>query len=248
MKIVIVDDEKRIRNALTGILKLHCPNITMVAEAEDVDSAIKVINEHAPDVVLLDIKMPGGTGFDLLKKMMPIQFKVIFITAFDKHALQAFKFSAVDYLLKPVMPEELIAALKRTEEQLSAENNNSKLKTFMSNLSGLTKETKKIILNSQDKMHIISVPDVIRCEADGNYTSFVLANKRTITVSKPLKEYDEMLTPLGFFRSHHSHLVNLSFVDLLDKRDGGLLIMKDGSEVPVSVRKQSELVAALNRI
>lgn len=248
MRIIIVDDEKRIRNTLINVLKLHCPNAIVVAEAGDITSAIEAINIQKPDVVLLDIKMPGGTGFDLLKKLMPLTFKVIFITAFDKYAIEAFKFSAIDYLLKPVMPIELVEALKRTEQQLSNENSNAKLDIFISNMSNQTKESKRIVLNSQNKMHVISINDIVRCEADGNYTVFVLADKRSVVVSKSLKEYDDMLSPFGFFRSHNSHLINLTFIDHLDKRDGGVLIMKDGSEALVSARKQSELVAAINNI
>lgn len=248
MKIIIVDDEKRIRNTLINVLKLHYSNAIVVAEASDVNTAIEAINIHKPDVVLLDIKMPGGTGFDLLKKLMPLTFKVIFITAFDKYAIEAFKFSAVDYLLKPVMPSELVDALKRTEHQLNNENANAKLEVFIANMNNISKEGKKIVLNSQDKMHVISINDIIRCEADGNYTVFVLADKRNIVVSRSLKEYDDMLSPMGFFRSHNSHLINLTFIDHLDKKDGGVLIMKDGSQALVSARKQSELVAAINNI
>ena len=248
MRIVIVEDEKRVRNSLVNVLKLHYPKATIVGEAEDIITGIEVIKKQNPNIVLLDIKMPGGTGFDLLKQLKPLSFDVIFITAFNQYALQAFKFSAIDYLLKPVIPEELVNALERIEQKLSAENSNLKLDVFMNNLNGLTRETKRIILNSHEKMQVVSLSEVVRCEADRNYTLFILTNKKNILVSKPIKEYDEMLSSFGFFRSHHSHLVNLSFVDRLEKRDGGILIMKDGSEALVSSRKQAELISALNNI
>jgi len=248
MKIIIVDDEKRIRSSLVNVLKIHCPNANVVAEACDVESAIEVIKANKPDVVLLDIKMPGGTGFDLLKLLMPLSFKVIFITAFDQFAIQAFKFSAIDYLLKPIIPEELVSALHRTEEQLSNEGTNIKFNAFMSNIDDLTRETKRIVLNSHDKMQVVNLGEIVRCEADRNYTLFILVNKKPILVSGSLKEYDDMLSPFGFFRSHHSHLVNLTFIDRLEKRDGGVLVMKDNSEAPVSARKYSDLVAAINHI
>lgn len=248
MKIILVEDESRIRKSLVNVLKLHYPSATVVAEAENITAGIEAIKTHNPDVVLLDIKMPGGSGFDLLKELKPFAFKVIFITAFDQYAIQAFKFSAMDYLLKPVVPEELVEALKRTEQQISAEHSNTKFDVFMNHMSGITREAKKILLNSHDKIHVISLSEVVRCEADRNYTLFVLLNKKTILVSKPLKEYDDMLSSFGFFRSHHSHLVNLSFIERLEKRDGGVLVMKDGSEAMVSSRKQAELVAALNRM
>ncbi|MBC7863887.1 MAG: response regulator transcription factor [Bacteroidia bacterium] len=247
-KIIIVDDEKRIRSSLASVLKLHCPQVTVIAEAENVSTAIAAIKTNQPDIVLLDIKMPDGTGFDLLKQLMPFNFKVIFITAFDQYAIQAFKFSAMDYLLKPVIPAELVVALQRAQQQISAENQDAKLNTFISNMNLMNREPKRIVLNSHDKMNVVSINEVVRCEADRNYTVFSLINKKTILVSRPLKEFDDMLSPFGFFRCHHSHLVNLSFIDRLEKRDGGILIMKDGSEVLVSARKNAELVAALSRI
>lgn len=247
MKIIIVDDEKRIRNTLANILKLHSPTSEVVAEAEDIASAENAIHEHKPDVVLLDIKMPGGTGFDLLKKLMPLNFKVIFITAHDEFAIQAFKFSAIDYLLKPVVPAELMEALHRLELQLNQDSTNAKLEMLFSNMS-ITGNNKKITLNSQDKTHFVSPNDIIRCEADRNYTVFELVDKRKLIVSKSLKEFEESLKPYGFFRSHHSYLVNLSFIDHIDKKDGGILIMKDGSVTPVSERKYADLVAAMSRL
>ena len=248
MRVIIVDDEKRIRSSLRNVLALHYPNATVVAEAEDVNSAIEIIKTNNPDVVLLDIKMSDGTGFDLLKQLLPFTFKVIFITAYDQYAIQAFKFCAIDYLLKPVIPEDLVNALNRAEQQLSHENENVKFNTFVSNINHLTRETKKIVLNSHDKVQVISLNEIVRCEADGNYTQFVLLNKKPTLVSGSLKEYDEMLCPFGFFRSHHSHLINLSFVDRIEKRDGGMIIMKDNSEVPVSARKYSALISALSEI
>lgn len=248
IRIIIVDDEQRIRISLTNILQLHYPEAKIIAEAENIQNAFEVIKSLNPDVVLLDIQMPDGTGFDLLKKLTPFTFKVIFITAFNEFAVQAFKFSALDYLLKPVIPDELVMALKKAKEQINTENIQEKLKVFMSNMNGLTREAKKIVLNTQDSMHIINITDIVRCEADRNYTLFILANKKNILVSGSLKEYDEMLSPYGFFRSHHSHLINISFIDRFDKKDGGRLIMKDGSEALVSSRKKDELVDALNRI
>ena len=248
IKILIVDDEKRIRSSLKNVLKLHCPNTLVIAEADDISSALEAIKTHNPHIVLLDIKMPGGTGFDLLKQLMPFNYKVIFITAFDQYAIQAFKFSAIDYLLKPIIPDELVNALKRAEQQVNNENTSIKFNTFLNNINGLTKDAKKIVLNSHDKMQIIGLNEIVRCEADRNYTLFILFNKKSILVSGSLKEYDDMLNPFGFFRSHHSHLVNLSFVDRLEKRNGGIFIMKDNSEAPVSSRKYSELITALNNI
>ncbi|MGZ3862498.1 MAG: LytR/AlgR family response regulator transcription factor [Bacteroidia bacterium] len=248
LKIVIVEDEQKIRRSIANVIRIHYPNATVVGEAENATSGIQVIKESNPDVVLLDIQMPGNSGFDMLKELVPLTFKVIFITAFNEFAVRAFKFSAVDYLLKPVVPDELVEALQKALQQINAERSNEKLDVLMGNLNGLAKENKKIILNSHDKMQVVSVADIIKCKADGNYTIFYLQNKSSITVSKPIKVYEELLAPLGFFRCHNSYLVNLSFVDRLEKRDGGILILKDGSKLDVSSRKNAELMSAISRL
>ncbi len=248
LNIILVDDEKRVRNSLKSILEMYYPNACIVGEAEDINEGKALILALKPDVVLLDIKMPGGTGFDLLKQLMPLTFKVIFITAFDQFAIQAFKYSAIDYLLKPIIPEDLVKALDKSTEQLNASNESLKFDNLIDNFSQLTRDSKKIVLNTQDKIHIVGINEIIRCESDANYTTFTLLNKKPVIMSKPLKEYDEMLTPYGFFRSHHSHLVNLSMIDRLEKREGGVLIMKDNSEAMVSSRKYAELVVAIGNL
>lgn len=248
MKILIVDDEKRIRTTLLNTLRIHFPSANVVAEAENIIEASEAIRKYSPDVVLLDIKMPMGSGFELLERMSPVNFKVIFITAFDEFALQAIKFSALDYLLKPVIPEELVDALKKAEQEIENEHIAEKFRTLITNLGIENKETRKIVLNSHQNLYVVNVKEIIRCEADRNYTMFYFIEKRSILVSKSLKEYDEMLSPIGFFRPHHSHLINLSFVERIDKRDGGVLVMKDKSIVPISSKRQSEIIAALLRI
>lgn len=243
IKVIIVDDETRIRTSLIHILKLHYPNAVVVGEAENIVSASEIIKQHSPDVVLLDIKMPGGTGFDLLKQLMPLHFKIIFISAFDNYAIEAFKFSAIDYLLKPVIPSDLVLALNKVSGKLDEENENLKLRTFVDNLKG---EEKKIILNTQEATYVIPVNEIVRCEADRNYTRFFLNNKKTILVSGGLKEYEELLKPHHFIRPHHSHVVNLNYITKLEKKNN-ILILKDGSEVPVSIRKHPELADILSK-
>lgn len=244
VKLIIVDDEERVRISLKNIIALHYPEAIIIGEAEDVGSAMEIIREKKPDVVLLDIKISGGTGFDLLKQLMPVNFKVIFITAFDEFALQAFKFSALDYLLKPVIPEELVNALSRAEQQLLSEHLNVKLNVLMHNLSDLTRETKKLMLNSQDKILVVALNEIVMCEAQSNYTCFTLTEKRTVLVTATLGDYDEKLRPHGFFRCHHSRLINTRFVDRVERQEG-LIVMKDGSKVVFSSRKYSELLLAL---
>ncbi|HBX51381.1 MAG: hypothetical protein A2275_00705 [Bacteroidetes bacterium RIFOXYA12_FULL_35_11] len=245
LRILIVDDEKKVRNTLRNLIKLHYHKADVIGEAEDVNSAADAIREHEPDLILLDIKMPGGTGFDLLKQYNPIPFKVIFITAFNDFAVQAFRFSAIDYLLKPVIPDELVNALQRVEQEIDKENLMLRYNVLMENLK---RDNKKIVLNSADSMQIVLINDIIRCEADRNYTRIYIHNKNNILISKNLKEFDEMLSPSGFLRVHHSHLVNPDYIEKLDKKDGGTLIMKDSTGVPVSTRKYSDILAWFNKI
>jgi two-component system LytT family response regulator len=246
LKIVIVDDEVRLRTSLRHLLDMYYPNAIVVGEAEDVESAAAEIKKHQPDVVLLDINMPGGTGFDLIKKFNPVNFKIIFITAFDNYAVQAFKYSALDYLLKPVNPDELVSALNKAQQQLQTEELSVKLNTFISNMSNIGREAKKIVLKTQDMVHVLNISDIVRCEADRNYTKFILSSGKSILVSGSLKEYDDMLSQDKFFRSHHSHLINLSFIDRVEKQNDQL-VMKDSSLVPLATRKKDALLQLLER-
>jgi two-component system LytT family response regulator len=246
LKLIIVDDEARLRTSLRHLLTMYYPSAVVLAEAEDVESAAAEIKKHQPDVVLLDINMPGGNGFDLIKKFNPVTFKIIFITAFDNYAVQAFKYSALDYLLKPVNPDELVSALQKAQQQLQTEELSVKLNTFISNMSNLGREAKKIVLKTQDMVHVLSISDIIRCEADRNYTKFILSSGKNILVSGSLKEYDDMLCQDKFFRSHHSHLINLSYIDRVEKQNDQL-VMKDSSLVPLATRKKDALLQLLEK-
>ncbi len=242
LKVIIIDDEKRIRTSLVHVLKLHYPEAEVIGEAENIQQAGELLKIKVPDVVLLDIKMPGGDGFELLKQLVPVDFKIIFITAFDQYAIEAIKYSALDYLLKPVIPGELVNALDKAKNELNKEKENKRLKELLDNIE---KKDRKIVLNTQEATFIIDVADIVRCEADRNYTRFFLTDKRRILVSGGLKEYEEALKEHHFIRSHHSHLINTALIDRLEKRNGGVLLLKDGSEVPVSTRKYPELTELL---
>jgi two-component system LytT family response regulator len=248
IKAIIVDDEKRARETIRSLVELYCKNTTVVAEAENITQAEEAITKHHPDLIFLDISMPGGNGFELLKKYTTLSFKVIFITAHNEFAVKAFKYSALDYLLKPINPDELIAAVDKAESLIEKENLNQRLEIFMSNMESKHTDVKKIVLKTSESIHIINVNDIIRCEADRNYSSFFLTNKKPILVSTTLKDYDELLSSFHFFRVHQSHLVNLNHIERYEKKEGGCLIMKDGSTVPVSVRKKEELLILLQNI
>lgn len=247
-KALIIDDEALARETIHNVIKLYCPGITSVRECDSVDAAKTEIAKQLPDIVFLDIRMPNKTGFDFLKGFRsPLPFKLIFITAYDEYAVQAFKFSALDYLLKPVDPDELIAAVNKAEDLIAKERMSNKLEALIHNMENTKREAKRIILKTSNSIHVINIKDIIRCEADKNYSSFFLNNAKKIVVSNTLKEYDELLAPLGFFRTHQSHLVNLHYIDRYEKKDGGTLIMTDGSPVPVAVRKKDELLDLLQR-
>ncbi len=237
ISIAVIDDEPKARDAIINLLALSPVDLTIAGEADSVESAFEMINLQSPDLVLLDIDLPDGTGFDLLKKFAAIHFKVIFITAHQEHAIRAFKYSAVDYILKPITAGGLFSAIEKAAEEISKQETVLKLGTLLSNLEKL----KKIVLKTAESIHIINVSQIIRCEADVNYTTFFLQEGEKLLVSKSLKEYDELLGQAGFFRTHQSHLVNLDHILRYDKMDGGYLVMDDNSAVPVAVRKKDEL-------
>ncbi len=237
ISIAVIDDEPKARETIVNILALSPLKIHIAGEAGDIRSAFELISGKSPDLVLLDIDLPDGTGFDLLKMFDQISFKVIFITAHHEHAIRAFKFSAIDYILKPIQAVDLFRALEKTKAEIDKEEMVFKLGTLLSNLDKL----KKIVLKTAESIHIINVEQIIRCEADVNYTRFFLTGGKKLLVSKPLKEFDELLSPAGFFRTHQSHLINLEHMLRYEKTDGGYLVMDDNSAVPVSTRKKEEL-------
>jgi two-component system LytT family response regulator len=245
LSIILVDDEKRTRNTLRNLISMNFPSATVVAEAQDIDVAFNEITERKPDVVFLDIQMPGGSGFDLLNRLGNINFKLVFVTAYDQHAIQAFKYSAFDYLLKPVNPAELVSVLERISKLKEHNNLGEKIDLLMNNLN--TPSVQKIVLNTQDAVHVINIADIIQCEADRNYTKFFLTDKRMILVSRSLIEYEEILNPTLFFRSHHSHLINLNHLIRVDKNNMQL-ILTDNILVPLATRKKEVLIGLLNKV
>ncbi len=248
IRILIVDDEKRARHTLTSIIERHCRNAVVVGEAESVKTGIAAILELKPQLVLLDIKLHDGTGFDILSQLPSIDFALIFITAFEQYAVKAFRFSALDYLLKPVDPEELVHSINKAEETLNQKNINTELKVFRENYFNKNKESKKIVIKTSDVIYVVSLKDIIRCEADGNYTWFFLNTGQKYFVSKGLKEYDDLFEGYGFLRVHQSHLVNLDFFESYVKSNGGYIKMKDKSTVPVSSRKKEDLMRLIENL
>jgi len=243
LKILIVDDESSARKSIMAILQSRYSNFEIIGEAESVKSAIEFIHDQHPDLVLLDIDLTNGSGFDVLNLIKPINFKVIFITAHQEFAIKAIKFSALDYILKPVSSFELCAAVDRLIDERNFENDQIRFDAIIEHIQKTKEvEEKKIVLKTSDSIHLVNVADIIRCEADNNYTTFYLINGHKIIISRGLKEYDDLLAADGFFRVHQSHLINTKFISRFDKRDGGYVVLTEGNKIPVSQRKKQQLL------
>jgi two-component system LytT family response regulator len=241
IKALIIDDEARIRQGLSIMLRKHCPDVLISGEADGVLSGYNQIIQLQPDLVFLDIEMEDGTGFELLEKFEEIRFHIIFITAYQEYAVKAFKFSAVDYLLKPVEPDELEFAVNKLRNIMMA-GHEMRISNFLRNNKETRKEEKKIVLRTSDKYYFVKISEILYCESEGNYTMFILVNETRILVSRSLKEFEEILTEYGFFRPHKSFLINLGFITGYEKLEGGTIILNDKIRVPVSYRKKEEFL------
>ncbi len=241
IKAIIIDDEEKSRSSLLNEIKKYCKNVNVVAEAENVKSGLEKIKKFKPELVFLDVQMPDGTGFDLLEKLSEINFNIIFVSAYDQFAIKAFKFSAIDYLLKPVDPDDLVKAVKKITEIVESKTLNEKIKVLLENKNSF----EKIALPAFDGVIFVKIKDIIRCESDRNYSIFYLKSKEKILVTRTLKEFDEMLSSQNFYRAHHSHLINLAYVKKYIKGEGGSVIMEDGTEVEVARRRKEGLMSIL---
>ncbi|OJV54152.1 MAG: hypothetical protein BGO31_12410 [Bacteroidetes bacterium 43-16] len=247
LRAIIIDDIDNIRQKNIAVIKQYCPDVAIIAEADSVASGVAAIQKYLPELVFLDVEMQDGTGFDLLQQLKSIDFKVIFITAFQEFAIKAFRFSAIDFLLKPIDPSDLIEAVKKAKETLNKEMLELQFSTLFSNIER-PRNLQKIILKTAEKVYSINVQDIIRCESEKNYTTFYMLNGQKLLVSTTLKEYETLLLPMGFFRTHQSHLINMLYFDHYVKTDSGSIIMKDKTAIPLSVRKKEEFLTYLNSL
>jgi two-component system LytT family response regulator len=247
IQVLIIDDEDHIRDSLSKLLARHCPQVSLAGEADGVATGLKAIQSFHPDLVLLDIQMTDGTGFDLLNSFTAIDFKIIFVTAFDQYALQAFRFSAVDYLLKPVNPEALAEAVNRVGQQIQA-HYDLQMQALKENLKNIDKQNKKIILKTTENLYLLNLQDIITCESDNNYTTVHTAQGDKILVSKTLKDYEEMLSGCGFYRVHKSFLINLAHIRRFEKQEGGYIVLTNDLKIPVASRKRDEMLEILERM
>lgn len=248
LKAILVEDEESNCLYLQRIIEKRCPEISVLAHAANVENAYMEIVRHQPDIVFLDIEMKSESGFELLRRFTEIHFEVIFTTAYEHYALKAIKFSALDYLLKPIDENELVEAVKKVNIKRIQNNLNNNLAVLMNNLG--TKEIKKqqIAISTQESLTYVRVSEIIYCQADGPYTYFFLKNGDKLVASKTLKEFEELLQHHRFFRGHNSYLINLDEVKKYLRGDGGELVMSNGKTVNVSKRKKEELLKLLSGI
>lgn len=242
---ILVDDDSNLREGMKALLNRYAPEIQIFGEAENVTNAVSVIDQLNPQVVFLDIQLADGTGFDILEKLTEkngkIASQVVFITAHEQYAIKAFRFSALDFLLKPVDPEELQKVIEKIKNTVKKNDTFSHIDLLLENIRKKVDNFKRIALSTTDGIHLFEISDIIRCESTDNYTTFHIKNSKPILISKTLKEYEELLSEQGFERIHQSHLINLAYLKSYIKKDGGYVIMSDNSNLPVSQRKKDRL-------
>ncbi len=248
MKTIIVDDIKKNREVLKEMLSDYCPQVDIIGEAENVESARELILGTPPELLLLDVEMPDGTGFDLLNKIDSINFEVVFVTAHDRYALKAIKFCALDYILKPVQLKELIQAIHRAGEKLKERNSSANFSHLLHNIQNKNTGDHRIAIPTQEGFVFIEVSDIIRCEADGSYTQVFLKNKKSIFATRKIKGFEDLLQDYNFFRIHRSHLINMNHIEKYHRGEGGYVTMIDGCSVDVSRRKKDEFLERLNSV
>lgn len=244
LKAVIVDDEKHARENLSGLLSEYCPAVKVIGEAADPSTAEVLINELNPDILFLDIRLSNTTGFELLGKLKSRNFGVIFVTAYDNYALKAIKFSAVDYILKPINHKELIEAVKKFTRKVESERKSIQLELLIENLSN-ERAFKHLGVNTEDRIELLLVKKIIRLQGESNYTRIFMEGGKPVLVSKTLVEFEELLRDLGFLRVHKTHLVNIDCVKSIEKNGDTKLLLNDGTIVPVSRRRKAGVLESL---
>lgn len=246
MRSIIIDDEQNNIDNLQIILREHCPQVKVVATAATADDAKMLIQLHQPALLFLDIQMPGKNGFDLLRSLPDYDFEVIFVTGYDKYGIQAIRFSAIDYLLKPIVLADLKVALERTEKKVVSKRKNEQLENLLQFLQQKSnKREHRIALPSSKETRFVQPSEIIYCEAKNNYTVFCLQGTETLLIAKPLYEYEEILNGYGFIRCHNSYLVNKQQVKSFLKEDSGALLMTNNAHIPVSRQKRESVKAEL---
>ncbi|MEL6626456.1 MAG: LytTR family DNA-binding domain-containing protein [Bacteroidota bacterium] len=243
---IIIDDEFGARNTLSGLLQLNCPEINLMGEADSVPSGIHLLEKVKPDLLFLDIRIHDQTGFDLLAHFPQPTFQIIFTTAYDQFALQAFRYHAVAYLVKPILPSELIAAVDQVKTSAhSLEHSLQALHHFLNDLQA--KRFDRITLSTNEGLWVLSLDDIIRLESDGNYTIFHTLHQDKILIAKTIKEYEKILPADTFIRIHRSHIININCIKAILKEEGGYLLSTDNARLPIARRKRELLLEFLKK-
>ncbi|OIQ21409.1 MAG: DNA-binding response regulator [Flavobacterium sp. MedPE-SWcel] len=242
---LLIDDDSNLRNGMKGLLAMCAPDIQILGEADSVKTGISAIEFHQPNVIFLDIQLGDGTGFDILeqltKKRGSINAHVVFITAHEEYAVKAFRFSALDYLLKPVDPEDLQMVVEKIKKVVNDNESYAHIDLLLENIRQKVDKFKRIALSTAEGIHLFEVSDIIRLESQDNYTKFFIKDNKPVLISKTLKEYEDLLSGQGFERIHQSHLINLTYLKSYIKKDGGYAVMADNSHLPISQRKKERL-------
>ena len=249
LRAILIDDELNSLQNLQNKLEKYCPAVKVLAAMEKPEEAILCVRHQKPDVLFLDIEMPRMNGFDMLKKLLPFHFDVIFTTAYDNYAIRAFKYSALDYLLKPIDAEDLKAAVDKYLHPKTQRNYAAQLDLLIENIRQLNPSLiHRIAIPTVQGLMMLPIKDILYCEANSSYTIIHLVKKEKIVSAKTLKEYEELLEAHNFFRVHNSHLINLNFVEKYVKGDGGYVVMTDQSTIGVSRSRRDSFVARLQNI
>lgn len=248
IKIAIIEDEQPIRDTYKLLLNQNFSDIEIVGEAGNVADAVALIKDTAPQVVFMDIELEDGNSFHVLQNVRPYCFKVIFLTAYNNFAIKAIKFSAFDYIMKPINEFEFINAVRNAIDSIAMQpETNEQFNNLLDYYSG-TQKNRKIVLRTTDSMFVVKISDVSHCKSDNSYTTFVLNSKREILVSKGMCEYVGILEEYGFARPHQSYMVNINQIHKIDKTDGGFVVMENGSEIPISTRRKQQFLSLLESI
>lgn len=243
---VVIEGENRTLDIIVRTIETYSPNVSIASQANDMKSGISAINEHEPDLVLLDIKLNDGSGFELIDHFNPPDFKIIFFSSYTDYAIKAIRYNAVDYILRPVKEDLLAQAIRKADDLIRYEEK-LHLKALGESIKNLNNDH-RLILKSSDQIHLINTSDIIHIKADGNYSTFYLTGDRKIVISKSIREFEETLFNQGFHRIHKSHLVNINQMTYFDKANGGTLVMSNNDEIPVASRKRDMLMELFDNL
>ena len=248
IKSIIIDDEALGRQSIKDAVQRYCPEVSIVALCEDAQRGLEAIIEFKPDLVFLDIQMPAMSGFDLLQRLAPVTFQVIFVTSYDQYAVKAFKFSALDYLLKPIDPDELKRAVHKVKDRSEATSVTHRFESLLNNIHFKAGKIEKVAIPTHDGIDFFNTDDIIYCQAEGSYTTLFMVNHTKELVARTLKDFENLLSTSGFCRVHNSSLINLKHVQKYVKGEGGYVILTEGHHTDISRRKKEEFLSILHKL